>query len=290
MWLVSIVTLLGVFLLAKIFLFDLEVHSGLQVQTEGIPAMLFLDGQHLDKTPFVNKKIKPGTYILRIQPDSESFAPYELSVRLNRGTMTVVHWEPGSTLETSGGVMYEMELVPDRTKTELELQTIPSGAILTVNQGTKQFSPLVVSDLGEGDHEFEVSLPSYETQRHSIQLPAGHKVTATVVLAKATQVEEPTDQAEPTLTPLGRSLFGAQVRILNTNFFLDGQEVLRVRETASAGGRELGFVSVGESYPYRGESSGWLQIEFSGGVGWVSSEYTQKVDGGGGVEEAEPTE
>jgi hypothetical protein len=278
-WFISLFAII----LAVIFLIFInplqwKQQAGLQVTTEGIASSLFLDGQYLDKTPFIDKKIKPGTYALRIQPDNTQYVPYELSVRLNKGMVTVVTWRPAESLEHSGGVVYEMEKLKDAGQTQLEFQTIPSGAILTVDQGTKQFSPLLLTDVSDGAHEFEVSLPSYETQQHSVHVARGHKVAVTVVLGKADPAQETeasaATQTEPVLSP---TFEGEGVEILSTNFFVNDREVLRVRDTASAGGRELGFAPVGEFYPYLGETPGWLQIEFSGQPGWVSSQFSRKT-------------
>lgn len=278
-WLVSLfAVILAIIFLIFINPLQWKQQAGLQVTTEGIASSLFLDGQYLDKTPFIDKKIKPGTYALRIQPDNSQYAPYELSVRLNKGMVTVVTWRPAESLDYSGGVVYEMEKLKDTGQTQLEFQTIPSGAILTVDQGTKQFSPLLMTDVSEGAHEFEVSLPSYETQQHSVHVAKGHTVAVTVVLGKAEPMTgtEASPAAQTSQTP-SRTFEGEGVEILSTRFFVNDQEVLRVRETASAGGRELGFAPVGEFYPYLGETPGWLQIDFSGQPGWVSAQFSRKT-------------
>ena len=73
-------------------------------------------------------------------------------------------------------------------------------------------------------------------------------------------------------------MFISIVQILSTNFFVEGQEVLRVRNTASAGGVELGFAVVGQSYPMVSQQTDWFEIDFNGQSGWVSTQYSQLVD------------
>jgi hypothetical protein len=265
--------------------------AGLQVMTNEVPSSLFLDDQYLDKTPFINKKIKPGNYTLRIQPDDASFVPYDIPLTLHKGTISVVTWKPSTSLETSGGVIYEMEKLSDSKKIEVEFQTIPNNAILTLDGGSKQFSPLVISDITEGTHSFEVSLPSYEIQEHSVTLLKGYKVIVTVILGK-TKDAEASPEAEPT-PPSENSLFsapeatssslnslntsGTQVQILKTGFFVNDKEVLRVRSTPSSAGEEIGFAPVGMLYPYKEEKAGWFAIEFEKKVGWISSQFSQKI-------------
>lgn len=262
---------------------DLKLKAGLQVTTDDIPSSLFLDGEYLDKSPYINKKILPKDYVLRIEPVEASFAPYELPITLTKGMVTVVMWKPGQTVETSGGIVYELAKLPNRNDVQLQFQTVPDGAILTIDNGAKQFSPLLLTDLAEGSHEFEVSLPSYQTQQHSVNLIKGHKVTVTIILGKigageseTTPSAQPATTPTPSQTPLTQTT-GPQVQILSTNFFFNNAEVLRVRETPSPTGKELGFAPVGNSYPYLSEATGWFQIQFNSQPGWVSAQFSQKI-------------
>ncbi|KKU18094.1 MAG: PEGA domain protein [Candidatus Pacebacteria bacterium GW2011_GWB1_47_8] len=265
---------------------ELKLKAGLQVTTDNVPASLFLNDQYLDKTPFIDKKIQPNIYSLRIDPDDTSLADYELPVTLHKGTVTVVTWKPGPTLETSGGVVYEMERLRQRGESQVEFQTIPDGAILTIDNGAKQFSPVLLTDLAEGNHQFEVSLPSYETQQHTVNLVKGHKITLTVILGKISDTVAPEPTATVSGTPadetaLRKTFTTPQVQILSTNFFSNDQEVLRVRVTPTPLGEEIGFAPVGSFYPYLGETEGWLNIEFAGQAGWVSAQYSQKIEASG---------
>lgn len=279
--------IIGVFLLISSVVFagcnplTWKQQAGLQVITNDVSASLFLDDQYLDKTPYINKKIKPGNYNLRIQPDDSSLVPYDIPITLNKGTITVVEWQPGISLATSGGTIYEMA---QTGTTKLEFQTIPNNAILTLDDGVKQFSPLIIDDITEGNHTFEISLPSYITQQKAINVIKNHHITLTVILAKELQpieqkeeleIKPASESAQPT------SLLGKvnqeNIQILATGFFVNEQEVLRVREEPSNLGKELGFAVVGQIYPLKEEVEGWFGIEFQNQLGWISSQYSQKT-------------
>jgi len=260
--------------------------AGLQVITQDVSASLFLDDQYLDKTPYINKKIKPGNYTLRIQPDDSSLVPYDIPITLHKGTITVVEWQPNISLETSGGTIYEMT---EASNTKLEFQTIPNNAILTIDGGSKQFSPLTLENIEEGNHSFEVSLPSYVTQQKAVNIIKNHRITLTVILAK--EFSDLPEQVTPTSVPTSTqtateaaqptSLLSQQdqktVQILKTGYFVNDKEVLRVRQEPSSAGAELGFAEVGKTYPYREETPGWFGIEFNNQVGWISSQFSQVV-------------
>lgn len=276
-----------------------KVKAGLQVETGTVTSSLFLDGQYLEKTPFINKDIKPGTYTLRIQPEDPSLVESEMTVTLRKGLLTVVTWLPGSRPELSGGVVYEMEKLDNKNHTELAIVTIPDAAIVKIANREKEFAPLTLTTVEPGEKEYEVSLPSYDSQKHTVNLVKGYKTTITVKLAKSAYEFSgvsgstlPTSLSASTsattsasvsgtrtlteLPPKPSPLPGSKVKIKNTGYKQNEVEGLRVRETASAGAQEIGFVPTGTEWPYLNESlDGWYKIQFEEKVGWVSSQYTQ---------------
>jgi len=167
---------------------DRKTKSGLQVLTEDIPSSLFLDGQYLEKTPYIGKDIKPGQYTLRIQPDDPTLLPYETTITLRKGLVTAITWRPGSRPELSGGVIYEIERLSNRKASEVLILTIPDGAIISITGREKDYGPLNITEIEPGEKEFEVMLPSYKPQKHTIKLLAGHRTTITIKLAKAEAV------------------------------------------------------------------------------------------------------
>lgn len=284
--------------------FESKVKAGLQVITNDISVSLFLDDQYLDKSPYINKNIKPGTYSLRIQPDDTDLATYETSVTLNKGLLTVVTWKPGKTPESSGGIIYEMEKLNDKSESEVFFSTIPDSTIISFDGQDKRFSPLELTQVEPGHHEFEITLPSYETQKHTINVVAGHRLNISIKLSKeegggnyieqtaeenSTQAEiksaEENDQLIDNKNGDLKSeseegpLVGSKVKILPTNFFQEGQELLRVRDASSSAGKELGFVDVGQEYKYLQQTANnWYKIEFAPNQnGWISGRYSQLI-------------
>lgn len=285
--------------------FETKVKSGLQVITEGGSAALFLNDQYLDKTPYINKKIRPGQYTLRIEPDDAQLNSYETQVNLNRGLLTVVTWKLGTTPDTSGGVIYEMESLDNRKQTEVSFVTVPDNAIISFDQQEKQFSPLVIKDVEAGHHEFQVNLPSFEPQRHTINVVAGHRLNIFVKLSKSetdpdlkvgledesNQLQSDADQAETELetatsqTATDSAQIFPQVRIKNTNYFQQQTQVLRVRSEPNLNSQEVGFVEAGQTYRYLEQTeNNWHYIEFIDPLdqeqkqGWASGEFAEIVE------------
>ncbi|GIK83595.1 MAG: hypothetical protein BroJett025_02170 [Patescibacteria group bacterium] len=283
-----------------------KAKSGLQVQiTDGVAASVYLDETYVEKTPFISRELNPGEYTLKIQPDDPKLIPYETRISLKPGLLTVVTWKLAERPEFSGGVMYEMEPINAKGKSEVSFVTIPDGAIVTVAGKEKTFSPVIMSDINPGHVEFEVSLPSYGIQKHTINAIPGYRMLVTVKLAKenvagaavtssSDETEQQATNAATTPAPLATAsatpvaatdsatpklnTTGRQVQITSTNFFVEGKEVLRVRDAPNSSGKELGFADVGSLHPYIGNSqNGWLNIQFNGQSGWVSNQYAQLV-------------
>lgn len=310
-----IVSLLGVGLCGLLLsgcslseLQQLKAKSGLQVITgENQAASLFLNGEYLDKTPYISKNIKPGIYSLKIDPTDKTLAPFETQITLAEGALAVVTWSPGKTPETSGGVIYE--LLPGKTanpdKAEISFVTIPENAIIAVDNKPQTLSPLSLTDVEPGNHELEVKLPSYVTQRHTLNAAAGKKLQITVKLAKQ-NASAPSPTPGPTATQSAQinpmsiasssaitqaslsaklapkktstqsgSLTATHVMIGKTGLMQAGKEVLRVRAAADPTSATIGYAEVNKTYPYLKQyENGWYKINLSSTVsGWVSDEY-----------------
>jgi len=290
-------------LIASIFLsgcsiLDKNTTAGLQVITNDKTSSVFLDGQFLEKAPLIEKNIKPGTYSVRIEPDDPKLVPYETSVTLRKGLLTVITWKPDTRPELSGGVIYEMEPLKNKQQSEVSFITIPDGAIVAFDGAEKEFAPVIIPGIDPGQHEFEITLPSYESQQHTINVVQGYRMIVRVKLAKLEAIPEsemepptsegsitpetqPTDTTEPleikqSSPSAEASQSGQLVRILPTNFFQEGKEVLRVRSEPSTESNTLGFVESNTTQTSGGESKlGWNSVIFHTSLGWVSSDYSR---------------
>lgn len=261
--------------------------AGLQVITNDLPVSVYINNQLADKTPFINKELKPGNVTIKLIPDDPTLAAYELPVILRRGLLTVITWRPGNRPETSGGVVYEMEPIKDKKMSELSLVSLPDSAIARLDNGQQEFTPILVENITPGTHTIEVSLPSYETQKHTINVISGHRMNVTVKLARisealsqptstATSATESKPETSTTSATMKINNSGKTVKIISTNYFVEGNEVLKVRAQPSATAAEIGLAQVGNSYEYNSVvENGWLNISFEHQSGWISQRYAQ---------------
>jgi len=286
---------------------DLKAKAGLQVVMEETkPASLFLNDEFLDQTPYIFKDLKPGVYKLKIVPKDKTLAEYETQLTLTAGTLAVITWNPGKTPETSGGVIFE--LLPSETneksKAEINFVTIPDNVILSFDNQPQTFSPLNLTNVEPGNHELEVKLPSYQTQKLTLNAIADKKLRVTIKLAKQTDstvqpVPSPTASqsgqlvnpvslaSSSTITPASLSAkinsaakTGNQVLIKTTGFVQNNVEVLRVRAASNSTAATVGWAEVGKTYPHLGQSdANWLNLELEPQrTGWVSASYAELVN------------
>ncbi|MEX0895338.1 MAG: PEGA domain-containing protein [Patescibacteria group bacterium] len=286
----AILLLIVASVLSGCSIFESKERAGLQVLTDDIASFVYLDGQTLDATPMIAKNLKPGSYQLRIEPTNPEYAPYETTITLRRSTLTVVMWKPNTQPELSGGVIYEMEPLRNSDATEVVVHTIPEGAIVSIEDREKEFSPAVFTDIPAGNREFEISLPSYEVQHHTISVQQGFRMVITVTLAKlrlpgemdpevVSDESEIIDASAPATESGGIGEDGnaqpaGTVTIKRTSLFIDDQEVVRVREEPDSNSRQLVTLPVEQSYPYLGETENdWHKIDANGVEGWVNGNF-----------------
>lgn len=312
-----------IILSAAIFLYFnsslIKINSaGLQIEYKGPDqyASVFLDKQYLEKAPLSEKTIKSGDYILKIVPDDQDLAEFSIPITLTKGTLTVVTYNPGFNTRESSATIYEVEALPDSNELGVvSFESYPENALLSFNQEPTQYTPISYENLTPKEYTYSVSLPSYEMQEHTLQILAGYQIKVTVKLAKLSETVLPNEQTIIT-TPDSEStvsaqldngaeidtlkdeswgvveaelIVGSKVKIESTNFFINEQEVLRVREQPSITARELGFAKSNYYYPFAGDLAndfdstasaqieGWLKIKFEDQEGWVSTDFAELI-------------
>lgn len=278
--------------------------AGLRVECQGCEASVFIDDQYLDKTPILNKNLQRGDHIVKIIPDDNNLSPFNTPIFLEQGTLGIIIYKPGKTPKNSSNTIFELSKLTDNQATAVSFETFPQNAFVSFDNQEIKFSPIRLENVSPGDHYFSVSLPSYEVQDHSFQVLAGYESKITVTLAKIDGNELPEvitlnneqssesaliqdrfnqDSSASSGVADSSLILGPKVEILHTNYFIDQEEVLKVREASDSAAREIGYARVGYFYPYSGESindgqQDWLKIIFQDEAAWVSSRYAKIIE------------
>jgi len=170
----------------------LQKHSlaGLQIEYPGGSASVFLNDNYLGKAPLLEEKVKSGEYILKINPDENNLSSLNLPIYLEKGTLTIVVYNPGDNPRNSSSTIFELRKRSDKTSA-VSFETYPENALISFDQQEVNFSPLTIEPVSPGEHHFLISLPSYEAQDHSFLVLEGYETKITINLAKNIKIPEP---------------------------------------------------------------------------------------------------
>lgn len=268
--LVIIFLILGLALIVRSQLLEKRQTAGLQVTAEP-KATIFLEGRHLDQTPFEDKNLKPGEFTLKLVPESETLNPFEQKIILNPKTLTVVTWKFGESEELSSGEILTLEPLANKKLVSLAVISSPHGALAKVDGVTRGFTPLSLEDITEGDHLISLSLPAYLTKEIKAKTALGRKLIINAKLAlEKIEAEEATPSAKEE-----EKLEKPYVEIKDTP-----TGWLRVRLEPSTTATEAAKVKPGEKYKFKeATETGWYKIEYEEGKeGWISGRYATKYE------------
>jgi len=241
---------------------------------------VFIDGQLMGKTPYEGV-FDPGTVLVGLIPDEvdKKYVPYEAKVTLASGIKTIVRRELSETEEASSGDIVSFEKEAGKSASLVAISD-PDIAQVLINGTPRGFSPYKSSSLSVGEHQVTIKSPGFIERTLTVKTVAGYKLTIIVKLGKI--VEEPKAEA----IAVEKKTY---VEILDTP-----TGFLRVRSLPGSAGREIHQVKPGEKYLFLDEDndSGWFKIQLEapttglpeGRSGWVSDEYSQKIE-----EEVTPT-
>ncbi len=268
----------GLFLLMKVIYTFKEVgRGGLQV-TANVQGKVFLNGNQIGDVPVrkLNQQetIAAGNYELRIEPNDTSLAAFTTRIRINSGVLTAVEktFLPGSL-----GSAYSLTLEKSSSqKPQLEITSIPDGALITIDSVDVGTTPYKSDSLSASEHEIELQKEGFAKKTIRVKTVNNHRlvVAATLGTGELGSIPEvtPTLSIAPSTSPAPIVETQSTVTILKTpNGFL------RVRNGPGTNFGEVARVKTGEEYTIVDEQGNWYKISVDGSTeGWVSSQFAQK--------------
>ncbi len=235
--------------------------SGLQIDSN-IQAKVFINGVESGETPFTDSNLTEGEFLIRLQSQEESSIsaqPWQGYVKLNPGTLTVVNRNMEESSQASSGEVITLEQGKGVT-----VVSTPPEVEVTVDGAVVGRTPITLSDLSLGDHQFILSKENFIKRSIRAKVVDGYNLVLTVDLAIS--------EADLTKLPTVPVSSTAQVVVKSTP-----TGFLRVRSTATANGQEIGQVKPGDVLTMLEEIPNWYRVRLSDGKeGFVSAAYVQK--------------
>jgi len=236
---------------------------------------VYLDNRLIGQTPLrkfeVNDMITAGIHSVRLVPLQGDLEAFEEKITITPSVLTVVDRTFGPGASSHGSVI-SLTPISDKKDAQLLIVSFPSKSQVFLDSNPSGASPLLLKNLTVSDHEIKLTKDGYKDKTLNIKTALGYKLEALVFLGVnltgATASALPSPSASPSPTPT----VSVKILILNTP-----TGFLRVRESSSLAGAEVGRVSPGETYDLLDEVTGWYQIQLKDKTkGWVSSQYAQK--------------
>ena len=267
-----ILILLGIFLVVilGLFLVGHFMPKGAGIFIDTIPVSdVYINGSLVGSTPYETIR-NPGEITLKLVPKDTELISYETKVSLVSNVRTVIKREFAKNEEESAGEIASFEKVGGKDAS-VSIVSIPSASKISINGQLRAFAPYKINSIMPGEHLLVISALGYKERSLTINAYKGYKLTVVVKLAGGEALPTPTPP------PGGEETLNiTKIEILETpnNF-------LRVRTEPLADAKEVARVVSGNSYPFVEEDSesGWFKIEYEKGKeGWVSNEYSKKVE------------
>lgn len=235
--------------------------SGLQIDSN-IPAKVKINDLEVGEIPFMDTNRTEGEFLVTIEPTSDSTisaSPWKGYVKLNSGTLTVVNRNLEASTQSSSGEVITLEKGKGVT-----VVSTPPEAEVTVDGAVVGRTPITLSDLPAGDHQFILSKENFVKRSIRAKLVEGYNLVLTVDLAIA--------EIDLTKLPTVPISSTAQVLVKSTP-----TGFLRVRSTASANGQEVAQVKPGDILTLLEEIPNWYRVRLTDGKeGFISSAYAEK--------------
>lgn len=245
--------------------------SGLLVVSDKTTEV-YVDGQMVGKTPF------EGTYLkkkkLNVRMLSENGNEYETVIPLVEGIKSVISHNFDENIDKVSGYEVFFEVI-DSKETGLSISTVPDSAQIFVDGAPKGFAPFATSNISASEHQILIKSDGYKDLEIVAKILEGYRLEISAQLAK--NIEEKS------------KVQGESVEVRIYVLILDTPTgYLRVRTEPGQEGSEIHQVKPGEKYPFLEEdaNTGWFKIQLQppapglpdGLVGWVSNEYSQKME------------
>ncbi|MFC1711144.1 PEGA domain-containing protein [Patescibacteria group bacterium] len=257
---------------------------------------VFLDDNHVGKTPYFDETLKEGEYTLKLVPDSEgsdSLLTWQGIVKLYPGIMTVVSRNLAESEEKTSGYTLTLEPITDKEKARISVISTPDGVVVNLDGEPKGFTPISIDDVMEGERVLTISAPGFKEETIKAKAVKGYKLMIDVQLAKDGEEEkeeedkEATDSAEldedeedveiekdKEASP-GAAMERPYVEIKETP--TDWLKVRSEPSTAEGDDTVITKIYPGEVYKFiEANDAGWYKIEYKKGEqGWISGKYAE---------------
>lgn len=248
------------------------------LRVDSVPAaQVYINGQLIGATPFVNEKMTPGEYRLKLVATGATgiFFPWETRIKLVNDSLTYVSRDIGKSEENSGHHILWLEKLPSIESGQIAVVSEPNGAKVSVDGIEKGFTSLIIKNIPQGDRKIIISSEGYSDQIINGKIRGGFRLNASVKLARK-EISPASPSASPTATASAQIATSSGLQKPYVLIKQTGTGFLRVRFGPTITASESTRVNPGDKFPLVAEENGWTKVKIASISGWVNDQYIQK--------------
>ncbi|MDP3724675.1 MAG: PEGA domain-containing protein [bacterium] len=224
-------------------------------------ATVFLDGEHVGKTPLSKEGLPTGRKTLRLVREDAAWTQ-EVEFIGSVWTMVAHRFAPAPEEEAT-------EIVTGTRGEGMILTSVPDGAKVVVDEEQVGMTPLSLPTAALGPHSVRLEKEGYESR--SIVGLHVEKGFATNVFMQLPRLGQPPSKSELPKEASVSAVQKQEVRVLET-----ATGWLRVRGSPSLSGVEIAKLTTGDTVPLLEEGDGWVKVKLEDGTdGWVSQQFVE---------------
>lgn len=179
---------------------ELEPNFGyITIKSEPGGADVYVDEQKVGETPYMMKKIKPGSRVVELR--KTGYETYADMVTIKTGEVN----------KQMGNVKLTAVRVPMGS---LDLSSNPTGAVITINGRQYGQTPKTLTDFEVGTYTVYFSKEGYQNLSQTVEIKDGKKETLAVTMTKTTVPQQPVPTT-PTNTTAATSASGNRTFTVN---------------------------------------------------------------------------
>ena len=269
----------GLFLLLQLYnKFKPAQYGALQV-TANVASKVYVDGEDSGSTPYCRGdialcrgeggRVSVGEHTIKIVPEDSALSAYTIKTEVLPNVMTAVD---RTFLPDGLSSAYTLTLEKSRDhKTELFVQSIPAGALVSVDGVSGGVTPYRDSEISASEHALEIQKAGFAKKTIRIRTVEGYTLVVNVILGAAGVEDEEIEKEEEKDK---EASVAASIKVLSTP-----TGFLRVRSGPGVGNAEITTIKPGQTFVIIEEKDGWYHIQVdSEKSGWVSEEFVEKVE------------
>lgn len=251
-------------------------------------ATVFLDDNHIGKTPYFSEELKPGEYTLKLVPESDvPFLTWQGIVKLSPNILTVVSRNFAETEDKVSGYILNLEPITNKDEAKISVISTPDGVVVNLDGEPKGFTPLSIDNVPEGERVLTISSPGFREEVIKAKAVKGHKLMIDVQLAKEEVEEEGEEEEEKEATESAETDEDEDKKSETNDIERPYVKIkdtptgwLNVRsEPSTAGKDETVLIKVYPDDVYKfieANDSGWYKIEYKEDEqGWISGKHAE---------------